>query len=74
VNFGMVRVLNPDPLARCPPVAFSPFAAKFVTIWPLRQVAFLFVMAGLVPAIHVLRTVGQKQTWMPGIKPGMTCR
>lgn len=28
-------------------------------------------MAGLVPAIHVLRSVAKK-TWMPGIKPGMT--
>jgi hypothetical protein len=27
------------------------------------------VMAGLVPAIHGLRTF---TTWMPGIKPGMT--
>src|SRR5665213_240155 len=30
------------------------------------------VMAGLVPAIHVLLPVGGQKTWMPGIKPGMT--
>jgi hypothetical protein len=30
------------------------------------------VMAGLVPAIHVLISDCQKKTWMPGIKPGMT--
>jgi hypothetical protein len=28
-----------------------------------------FVMAGLVPAIHVLET---RKTWMPGTRPGMT--
>jgi hypothetical protein len=27
------------------------------------------VMAGLVPAIHVLEA---RKAWMPGIKPGMT--
>jgi hypothetical protein len=27
------------------------------------------VMAGLVPAIHVLTT---QKTWMPGARPGMT--
>ena len=30
-----------------------------------------FVMAGLVPAIHVLLFLGKK-TWMPGTRPGMT--
>jgi hypothetical protein len=30
----------------------------------------LNVMAGLVPAIHVL--LGKRKTWMPGMKPGMT--
>jgi hypothetical protein len=30
------------------------------------------VMAGLVPAIYVLRTAQAKKTWMPGIKRGMT--
>jgi hypothetical protein len=30
----------------------------------------LFVMAGLVPAIHVL--LHRRKAWMPGIKPGMT--
>jgi hypothetical protein len=30
-----------------------------------------FVMAGLVPAIHVL-IFNARKTWMPGIKPGMT--
>jgi hypothetical protein len=29
----------------------------------------MFVMAGLVPAIHVLAAV---KTWMPGTSPGMT--
>jgi hypothetical protein len=29
----------------------------------------MFVMAGLVPAIHVFAA---SKTWMPGIKPGMT--
>jgi len=32
-----------------------------------------FVMAGLVPAIHVL-ILEISKTWMPGIKPGMTVR
>ena len=31
----------------------------------------MYVMAGLVPAIHVLLSAAPK-TWMPGIKPGMT--
>jgi hypothetical protein len=31
------------------------------------------VMAGFVPAIHVLSRQ-ENQTWMPGIKPGMTSR
>jgi hypothetical protein len=30
-----------------------------------------FVMAGLVPAIHVFGTAIRK-TWMPGTRPGMT--
>jgi hypothetical protein len=29
-------------------------------------------MAGLVPAIHVFGRDKQKQTWMPGTRPGMT--
>jgi hypothetical protein len=33
----------------------------------------LSVMAGLVPAIHVL-FVGSLKTWMPGTSPGMTRR
>jgi hypothetical protein len=33
--------------------------------------SFPFVMAGLVPAIHVLLVEGRK-TWMPGARPGMT--
>jgi hypothetical protein len=31
-----------------------------------------FVMAGLVPAIHVLQTLKKRKTWMPGRRPGMT--
>jgi len=31
----------------------------------------LFVMAGLVPAIHVF-LVAPPKTWMPGTRPGMT--
>ncbi len=30
------------------------------------------VMAGLVPAIHVLNFAGAIKTWMPGTRPGMT--
>jgi hypothetical protein len=30
-----------------------------------------FVMAGLVPAIHVFELTASK-TWMPGTRPGMT--
>ncbi len=33
---------------------------------------WLAVMAGLVPAIHVLLKDTKRKTWMPGIKPGMT--
>jgi hypothetical protein len=29
-------------------------------------------MAGLVPAIHVFKTVRFAKTWMPGTSPGMT--
>src|SRR6266849_1048336 len=32
----------------------------------------LFVMAGLVPAIHVFLGLGEARTWMPGTRPGMT--
>ena len=31
-----------------------------------------FVMAGLVPAIHVLASQTESKTWMPGTSPGMT--
>jgi hypothetical protein len=31
----------------------------------------MFVMAGLDPAIHVLRS-RKARTWMPGTRPGMT--
>ncbi len=39
-----------------------------------KQIAIVagLVMAGLVPAIHVLLQSMSKQTWMPGIRPGMT--
>jgi hypothetical protein len=33
--------------------------------------ALKFVMAGLVPAIHVFNCF-QSKTWMPGTSPGMT--
>jgi hypothetical protein len=32
----------------------------------------MFVMAGLVPAIHVFFVVSKRKTWMPGTSPGMT--
>jgi hypothetical protein len=38
----------------------------------LRQLAISRVMAGLVPAIHVLKHAGLGKTWMPGTRPGMT--
>ncbi len=31
-----------------------------------------FVMAGLVPAIHVFHAFSFLKTWMPGTRPGMT--
>jgi hypothetical protein len=31
-----------------------------------------FVMAGLVPAIHVFPEDEARKTWMPGTRPGMT--
>jgi hypothetical protein len=31
-----------------------------------------FVMAGLVPAIHVFLCIAAAKTWMPGTSPGMT--
>jgi hypothetical protein len=31
-----------------------------------------FVMAGLVPAIHVFTASRRSKTWMPGTSPGMT--
>src|SRR5437764_13976879 len=34
----------------------------------------LFVMAGLVPAIHVLWIPQSRKTWMPGTRPGTTMR
>jgi hypothetical protein len=36
------------------------------------QLTLSVVMAGLVPAIHVLGFAMLQKTWMPGIKPGMT--
>jgi hypothetical protein len=30
------------------------------------------VMAGFIPAIHVLAKIQQGKTWMPGTSPGMT--
>jgi hypothetical protein len=38
------------------------------------EVSTLLVMAGLVPAIHVLRLREIERTWMPGTSPGMTLR
>jgi hypothetical protein len=32
----------------------------------------MFVMAGLVPAIHVFARSKESKTWMPGTSPGMT--
>ena len=34
--------------------------------------AYAFVMAGLVPAIHVLSFRTAIKSWMPGTRPGMT--
>ena len=41
---------------------------------PDKQIAIspAFVMAGLVPAIHVLFLYDEQRTWMPGTNPGMT--
>jgi hypothetical protein len=39
----------------------------------MKRIASQFVMAGLVPAIHVFTVVGREDV-MPGIKPGMTGR
>jgi len=37
------------------------------------SLSFLFVMVGLVPAIHVFLADAQiSKTWMPGTRPGMT--
>jgi hypothetical protein len=36
--------------------------------------ATLSVMAGLVPAIHVLVADSDTSAWMPGTSPGMTRR
>src|ERR1700722_13010954 len=39
------------------------------------MIALPFVMAGLVPAIHVLLSErAARKTWMPGTRPGMTPR
>jgi hypothetical protein len=38
----------------------------------LRSDSFSTVMAGLVPAIHVLRSAAKNKAWMPGTRPGMT--
>jgi hypothetical protein len=35
------------------------------------ELIIFFVMAGLVPAIHVF-SPQQVKTWMPGTRPGMT--
>jgi hypothetical protein len=37
-----------------------------------RSGRLIFVMAGLVPAIHVLLADSIRKTWMPGTRPGMT--
>jgi hypothetical protein len=37
----------------------------------LKTIRF-FVMAGLVPAIHVFLGLNEGKTWMPGTRPGMT--
>ena len=37
----------------------------------LKMIRF-FVMAGLVPAIHVFLGLSAAKTWMPGTRPGMT--
>src|SRR4030081_3031305 len=34
--------------------------------------AYSFVMAGFVPAIHVLLCCHTRKTWMPGTRPSMT--
>src|SRR6185436_671234 len=44
-----------------------------VPFFVFRSTEIAFVMAGLVPAIHVLLGKGRK-AWMPGTRPGMTLR
>jgi hypothetical protein len=42
--------------------------ASFLTL----ETDSFFVMAGLVPAIHVFLDLSAAKTWMPGTSPGMT--
>lgn len=58
VNWRARHDLNLDPPRHRDPAAFSPFAAKSVTVWPLRQIALRLVMVRLVPALYVLQAAG----------------
>ena len=42
------------------------------TRWLCPPYDLLFVMAGLVPAIHDFAELATLKTWMPGTRPGMT--
>src|SRR5882757_7388696 len=62
------------PMPRLEPVMTATFPVRsngvfFTTVLRFFIVRYSVVMAGLVPAIHVF-TCGQ--TWLPGIRPGMT--
>jgi hypothetical protein len=47
-------------------------AALFMPLRCVRSTQTLVVMAGLVPAIHVLLRHQKERRWMPGTSPGMT--
>ena len=44
--------------------------SKKVNLWV--RPYHIAVMAGLVPAIHVLLWFTRRKTWMPSTRPGMT--
>jgi hypothetical protein len=46
-------------------------AYRVLSVYDNVQADSDFVMAGLVPAIHVF-LAGRSETWMPGTSPGMT--
>ena len=67
----MATIINLGPVTGTQACATEADGSRMLGPFP-SGLTHLFVMAGLVPAIHALTRSKESKTWMPGTSPGMT--